>query len=151
MEKYSNHPIAKSLTLAWKGQPEIRWNKITEIRGYGMQATSTKGDEYKAGSAAFIGDVPSDHTIWLKKNSQIAGWIDMQDEIRSEASEVIAFFKKRKIKTILLSGDLKQKCIEVAATLGMDEVMSEQTPQQKLQQLERLTRFVTNRYGWRRY
>jgi len=139
LEKYSNHPIAKSLTLSWKGQPEIRWNKITEIRGYGIQATSSQGDEYKAGSAAFIGDVPADHTVWLKKNSQIAGWIDMQDEIRPDAAEVIAYFKKQKIKTILLSGDLKQKCIEVAAALGMDEVISEQTPQQKLQQLERLT------------
>ncbi len=139
LEKYSNHPIAKSVTLAWKVQPEIRWNKITEIRGYGIQATSMQGDEYKVGSGTFIGDVPADHTIWLMKNNQIAGWIDIQDEIRPEASAVIAYFKKRKIKTILLSGDLKQKCVDVASTLGMDEVMAEQTPQQKLQQLERLT------------
>jgi hypothetical protein len=29
------------------------------------------------------------------KNNQIAGWVDMQDEIRSETSEVIAYFKKK--------------------------------------------------------
>jgi Cu+-exporting ATPase len=139
LEKYSNHPIAKSVTHAWKVQPEIRWNKIAEIKGYGIQATSSKGDEYKVGSGAFIGDVTADHTIWLMKNNQIAGWIDMQDEIRSEASAVISYFKKRKIKTILLSGDIKQKCVDVAGVLGMDEVIAEQTPQQKLQQLERLT------------
>jgi Cu+-exporting ATPase len=139
LEKYSNHPIAKSITQAWKVQPEIKWNKIEEIKGYGIQATSSQGDEYKAGSAAFIGDVPVSHTIWLMRNNQIAGWVDMQDEIRPEAPEVIAYFKKRKIKTILLSGDLKHKCAEVARALGMNEVMAEQTPQQKLQQLERLT------------
>jgi Cu+-exporting ATPase len=139
LEKYSNHPIAKSLTLAWKGQPELRWNKIEEIKGYGIRATSSQGDEYKVGSAAFMGGVPAEHTIWLMKNNQITGWVDMQDEIRPEASEVIAYFKKRKIKTILLSGDLRQKCVEVATSLGMDEVIAEQTPQQKLQQLETLT------------
>jgi Cu+-exporting ATPase len=52
---------------------------------------------------------------------------------------VISYFKKLKIKTILLSGDIKQKCVDVAGVLGMDEVIAEQTPQQKLQQLERLT------------
>ena len=138
LEKYSNHPIAKSLTLAWKIQPELRWKKIEEIKGYGIQATSSQGDEYKAGSAAFIGNVPADHTIWLMKNNQIAGWVDMQDEIRPEAPEVIAYFKKRNIKTILLSGDSKQKCVDIATALGIDEVIAEQTPQQKLQQIERL-------------
>jgi Cu+-exporting ATPase len=143
LEKYSNHPIAKSLTLAWKSQPELRWNKISEIKGYGIQAISTLGDEYKVGSAAFIGNVPADHTIWLMKNNQISGWVDIQDEIRPEAFEVITYFKKQKIKTILLSGDLKQKCIDVGSTLGIDEVIAEQPPQQKLQQLDRLTSLST--------
>lgn len=139
LEKYSNHPIAKSLTLAWKIQSELRWNKIAEIKGYGIQATSSQGDEYKAGSAAFIGNVPTDHTIWLMKNNQIAGWVDMKDAIRPEAHEVIEYFKRRNIKTILLSGDNIQKCVDIATTLGIDEVIAEQTPQQKMQQLERLT------------
>jgi P-type Cu+ transporter len=138
LEKYSNHPIAKSITLAWKVKPELRWNKVDEIKGYGIQATSLQGDEYKVGSAAFIRNVPADHTLWLTKNNQIVGWVDMQDEIRPESTEVIAYFRKRKIKTILLSGDNKQKCLEVATALGIDEVMAEQTPQQKLQQLEKL-------------
>jgi Cu+-exporting ATPase len=138
MEKYSSHPIARSVTVAWKVSPELRWNKIEEIKGYGIQATSLQGDEYKVGSGAFIGNVSENHTIWLMKNNQVAGWLDMQDEIRPEAPGVIAYFKKRKIKTILLSGDLKQKCDEVAGMLGIDEVIAEQTPLQKLQQLQRL-------------
>jgi Cu+-exporting ATPase len=139
LEKYSNHPIAQSLTRVWKESAELRWKKIEEMKGQGIGATSLQGDEYKAGSAAFIGNVPADHTIWLMKNNQIAGWVDMQDEIRPEAFEIMAYFKKRNIKTILLSGDRKQKCIETASSLGMDEVIAEQTPQQKLQQMERLS------------
>ncbi|HEY4936719.1 MAG TPA: cation-translocating P-type ATPase, partial [Puia sp.] len=141
MEKYSNHPIAQSLTRDWKVQPEIRWEKIEEIKGHGILASSMQGDEYKAGSAAFIGDVSPDanHTIYLLKNNQLAGWVDMQDELRPEAFDVITYFKKRNIKTILLSGDRKQKCMDTATALGMDGVIAEQTPQQKLQQIERLS------------
>jgi P-type Cu+ transporter len=140
LEKYSNHPIAQSLTRAWNVQPELRWKKIEEIKGQGIQATSLPGDEYKAGSAAFIGNVPADHTIWLMKNNRPVGWVEMKDEIRPEAVDVIAYFKKRNIKTVLLSGDRKQKCVDVANDLGIDEVIAEQTPQQKLQQIERLSK-----------
>jgi P-type Cu+ transporter len=139
LEKYSNHPIAQSLSREWKGQSEIRWKNIEEVKGQGIRATSLSGDEYKAGSGTFIGNVPEDHMIWLMKNSQLTGWVDMQDELRPEAVEVMAYFKKRNIKTILLSGDRKQKSADTAAALGMDEVIAEQTPQQKLQQIERLS------------
>ncbi|MBL7763175.1 MAG: cation-translocating P-type ATPase, partial [Chitinophagaceae bacterium] len=37
LEKYSNHPIAKSITVEWKTKNEIRWKKIEEIKGMGMQ------------------------------------------------------------------------------------------------------------------
>ncbi len=85
MEKYSNHPIARSLTREWKVQPEMRWKKIEEIKGYGILATSKQGDQYKAGSSTFIGNSSADanHTICLMKNNQIAGWVDMQDEIKT--------------------------------------------------------------------
>jgi P-type Cu+ transporter len=141
LEKYSNHPIARSLTREWKVQPKIRWEKIEEIKGQGMLATSKQGDRYKAGSSTFIGDTADDanHTIYLMKNERITGWVDMQDEIRPEAFEVIAYFKKRNIKTILLSGDRKEKCSDIAEPLGMDEVIAEQTPLQKLEQLEKLS------------
>jgi Cu+-exporting ATPase len=141
MEKYSNHPIARSLVREWKIQPEMRWEKIEEIKGQGMLATNEQGDKYKAGSATFFGDITteSNHSIYLMKNNQMVGWVDMQDELRPEAYDVIAYFKKRNIKTILLSGDRKLKSTNTAKVLGMDEVIAEQTPQQKLQQIERLS------------
>jgi Cu+-exporting ATPase len=141
MEKYSNHPIARSLVREWKIQPEIRWEKIEEIKGQGMLATNKQGDKYRAGSATFFGDITaeSNHSIYLKKNNQMVGWVDMQDELRPEAYDVVAYFKKRNIKTILLSGDRKLKSTNTAKVLGMDEVIAEQTPHQKLQQIERLS------------
>jgi Cu+-exporting ATPase len=140
MEKYSAHPIAQSLTRAWRVQSELQWKKVEEVRGMGIRATAKNGDEFRAGSAVFIGKEELHHTILLTKNSKLSGWVDMQDELRPESMAVIAYFKKRNIRTILLSGDQKKKCEEIAEVLGMDEVIAEQTPQQKLYQMERLSR-----------
>ena len=143
LEKYSSHPIARSLTQSWRGRSEIRWKKIEEIKGQGMMAITMDGDEFKAGSAAFTGlDRDGDHSLLLTKNNQLMGWVDMQDEIRPEAKEVVSYFKKRGIRTILLSGDRKQKCVDVATALDIDEVIAEQTPLQKLQQVEKLNALV---------
>ena len=68
------------------------------------------------------------------------GWIDVKDEIRHEAATVVEYLKKRNIKTFLLSGDRLEKCKLLAEELGIDEVIAEQTPQQKLNVIEELTR-----------
>jgi P-type Cu+ transporter len=140
LEKYSNHPIAQSITRVWKTQPEIKWSKIEEVKGYGIRATDMTGHQYKIGSAFFTEITGDEHSVVLMINDKLVGWIDVQDEIRQEAADVIAYFKKRKIKTILLSGDYRQKCVEIATSLGIDEVIAQQTPQQKLSQIERLNK-----------
>ena len=66
------------------------------------------------------------------------GWIDIEDELRPEAKEVVEWLHERKIKTILLSGDLQNKCDAIAAKLGIDEVMAEQSPAQKLEKITTL-------------
>ncbi|HEX4373454.1 MAG TPA: HAD-IC family P-type ATPase, partial [Puia sp.] len=80
-----------------------------------------------------------DHNVYLIKNNELIGWIDMQDEIRPEAKAVVNYFKRKNIKTILLSGDRKEKCESLARQLGIDEVIAEQTPVEKLNKVEKLT------------
>lgn len=138
LEKYSNHPIARSVTSIWKGEPVVRWKKIEEIKGQGLRATNQQGDEYKAGSSSFVNKMNEDHTIWLTRNDKPVGWVDLQDELRPEVPAVLDYFKKAGIKSILLSGDRKQKAHEIATMTGIDEVMAEQTPQQKLESIDRL-------------
>jgi len=65
----------------------------------------------------------------------LIGWIDVEDSIRPEAKQVVSMLHKQGIKTILLSGDTKEKCERVAQQLGIDEVIAEQTPEQKLEKI----------------
>jgi len=78
------------------------------------------------------------HNIFITKNEALLGWIDVGDDLRPEAKSVIDWFKSQKIKTVLLSGDRLEKCKAVAAQLGIDEVIAEQSPQQKLEKIAAL-------------
>lgn len=140
LEKYSNHPLAKAIATEWKVKDEIRWKNMEEIKGLGMKATDKEGNEYLAGSYQVAAALTKDttHNIYLVKNGELAGWVDLSDQLRPEAASVVALLKARGIKTILLSGDRLEKCRKVADQLGIEEVIAEQTPEQKLEKIAAL-------------
>lgn len=142
LEKYSNHPIAQCVSVAFKTKDEIRWATIEEIKGTGMKGTDKDGNIYWAGSYKIAKDKTSEdfHNVYLLKNDALIGWIDVQDELRPEATEIIAYLKGRGLKTILLSGDRKQKCDHIASLLGIDQVIAEQSPEEKLAMIDGLNK-----------
>ena len=142
LEKYSNHPIAKCISTHWKNKEDIKWKTIEEIKGRGIQATDKEGNTYFAGSYGTLNEnkVEDGHNIYIQKNNVFLGWIDVADEIRPEAKEVIATLHAQGIHTILLSGDRKIKCEQVGKALGIQEIISEQSPSDKLNKLEALTK-----------
>ena len=142
LEKYSNHPIAQCVSAAFKTKDEVRWSSIEEVKGMGMKGTDKDGNTYWAGSYKIAKDKTSEesHNVYLLKNDALIGWIDVQDEVRPEAKEIIAYLKDRGLKTILLSGDRKDKCDHIASLLGMDQVIAEQSPEEKLATIDRLNK-----------
>ena len=142
LEKYSNHPIAKCISTHWKNKEDIKWKTIEEIKGKGIQATDKEGNTYFAGSYTTLNENKAEdgHNIYIQRNNVFIGWIDVADEIRPEAIEVIATLHKQGIHTILLSGDRKIKCEQVGKALGIQEIISEQSPADKLNKLEALTK-----------
>lgn len=138
LEKYSNHPIANCITLTWKTKEVFSWKKIEEVKGWGMKAITNEGDVYIAGSFKAAAHLTTNdtHNVYIIKNDLLLGWIDVKDELRTEALSVINYLKSRHIKTILLSGDRFSKCADLAKQLGIDEVIAEQSPEQKLAIIE---------------
>ena len=140
LEKYSNHPLAKSLTSTWKIADEIRWSSTEEVKGVGMKAETKSGDRYAAGSFKIAETKihEKNHSIYILKNNELIGWIDMQDEIRKEAFAIVEYLKRKNIKTILLSGDRYEACEIVANLLGIEKVIAEQSPEEKLVKIAEL-------------
>jgi Cu+-exporting ATPase len=141
LEKYSNHPIAKCISTEWKSNQPISWKTIEEIKGLGIKAIDKEGNEYWAGSYKLITKEETDksHNIFILKNNILLGWLDVEDEIREEAKNVIHTLHLLGIHTILLSGDQHTKCEKVGKALGIQEIISEQSPADKLAKLEALT------------
>jgi Cu+-exporting ATPase len=141
MEKYSTHPIAQSIVNAWSKSTLIRWKQVEEIKGIGIKAVDDQNNVYEIGSKKILpAEINTDsHHIYLLKNKALIGWIDVMDEIRPEAKNVIEWFNTHDIETIMLTGDLDEKAKNVAVALNIKQVYSEQSPLQKLQQIERLS------------
>ena len=144
LEKYSNHPIANCIKEEWKTTEIVKWDQIEEIRGMGIKATDKEGNIYWAGSFKTLEDTSTEdgHNIYVQKNSQLIGWIDVADQIRPEAKEVIEQLHGQGITTILLSGDRKEKCRLVGEALGIQKIIAEQSPSDKLEKLDALTKIA---------
>lgn len=142
LEKFSGHPIAKSIAASWKRKDVQRWQKVEELKGKGMQAQDKEGNTWFLGHAAAAGLHPQDHPhhLYLTRNGVVQGWLNVADEIRPEAKAVVAYCQQQGIVTVLLSGDTEAKCRQVAAQLGIAEVVAGQSPAQKLAKLEQWSR-----------
>ncbi|MFL5747090.1 MAG: heavy metal translocating P-type ATPase, partial [Niastella sp.] len=141
LEKYSNHPIAQCITLSWKRKDAMRWAKIEEKKGIGMIATTATGDTYIAGSFETAMALTTDdtHNVYIIRNGKLLGTIDVRDEVRPEAISIVQYLRHRNIRTILLSGDRLSKCRQLANLLGIDEVIAEKKPEEKMAVIEDLT------------
>lgn len=142
LEKYSTHPIAVSVAAAFKGKQEVRWKSIEEVKGIGMKGIDKDGNEFWAGSYKIASTLTneSNHNVYVLRNNKLIGWLDVEDEIRPESKEIIAHLKKLGLKTILLSGDRREKCKHIQDQLGLDEFIAEQSPEEKLNKIAELTK-----------
>lgn len=141
LEKYSHHPIARSITREWRQKGDLRWQKIEEIRGMGMRGETKTGDVYMAGSYKIAEDLTDEdhHNVYVVHNGRLLGWIDAEDEVRPEAGAVVQWLRDQGLRTVLLSGDKQDRCFPLAASLGIDKVFAQQSPEQKLEVITRLS------------
>jgi Cu+-exporting ATPase len=141
LERYSNHPIAVCLAKAFKTNFDSRWRQIEEVKGKGIFATDPNGITYSAGSYATVKSTQEEdhHQVYVCRAGELIGWIDLEDEIRAEAREVIDYLHKKNIKTILLSGDRKIRCDEIGKQLGIGVIYGEKSPEEKMEIVGRLT------------
>lgn len=141
LEKYSNHPIAVCLSKTFKTNFDIRWRQIEEVKGKGIFATDPDGITYSAGSYHTVKytDASDHHQVYVCRGGELIGWIDLEDEIRPEAREVIDYLHQKNIKTILLSGDRTARCEAIGARLGIGLIYGEKSPEEKMEIIGRLT------------
>lgn len=137
LEKFSSHPIANSIINELSDfSEEIKIKNIEEKNGFGISG-SFNGSNY------FIGKKPDiiedeEFDVYFSKNNEIIAKIKLQDEIKENTHKVIDELKKDNFKTILISGDRKEKCEKLNEEITFDSIYTNQLPQDKLNVIETL-------------
>ncbi|MCR8433650.1 MAG: cation-translocating P-type ATPase [Crenarchaeota archaeon] len=88
----------------------------------------------------FLGRDPSGKGLILKRGDKVLAEIRVEDELREEAEEIIAFLQKRGIKVVLSTGDTKERAEELAKRLGLECFYAEVKPEDKLRLVEEFQR-----------
>ena len=143
----SSHPISRSLIDAY-GKPldRSRVSDIEEISGHGICAR-VNGHNVLVGNDKLMKSYNVDYrdchsvgtVIHVAIDNEYQGHIVISDVVKPEAKEAIAALKKLGIhNTVMLTGDSSKVAATVADSLGIDRVLSELLPQDKVSELEKL-------------
>ncbi|MEO3867640.1 heavy metal translocating P-type ATPase [Nonomuraea sp. B12E4] len=72
-------------------------------------------------------------TVWVSVDGVIAGVIFLRDAVRSDAARTLRRLRSAGIgRVVMLTGDRTEVAESVAAVLGVDRVLAERTPEQKV-------------------
>lgn len=142
LESYSNHPIAKSLVNAFANREKrkIVFTQVKEEKGLGIKAMDSEGHRYQIGSKQLVEDSKElgNYDVFLLRDDELVVRIAIEDEIKAGAKELVQTLKGQQIIPVILSGDRKEKCDALAASIGITEVYAEKLPHEKLELIESL-------------
>lgn len=133
LELKSNHPIAQSIVKAWYEEvTPYSFQEVQEIKGKGVHGTDEHGNDF------FIGHLSEDFDLTITSNGKIIGGLDVEDDWKKGAPELIHWLNSKGIRTLLLSGDSEKKCRRLAQRIGIDEYHFRQTPSEKIRHIQML-------------
>jgi len=143
LEKHSEHPIAVAFTQL--KTETVTLTSLENKPSQGLQAIwhhDSQTFDVKLGHAAFCHVTDTLETqalpLYLTINGQLAAIFELGDELRESASSLITFCQQRGWDMTLLTGDISHKSEQVAAQLGIKNVVKGVSPQQKLAHINTL-------------
>ncbi len=155
IEARSEHPIAKALVEAAKAKaiPLSPLQSFSSVTGLGVQAEIDGqlvllGTERllvnhqiapgalsaQAHQLASQGKTP----IYMAIGGSVAGVMAMADQLKPSSKEAIAALHRLGYKLAMISGDKRETANYIGAQLGIDEVVAEVLPEQKVAAIKKL-------------
>ena len=153
VERYSNHPIAKSLMKAYGKEDDDKCivTEHIEIPGQGIKAKLNDKEIY-VGNEKLMNAIGVDIShykhkddfgtiIYVVLDKQYLGHIIISDKIKKGIKNGIEGLNSKNIKTIMLTGDHEDIAKHVAEEVNINEYYAELLPEDKLSKLEK---FINN-------
>ena len=139
IEKHSSHPIAKSLCDIYNNySSSLNISEVKEQKGIGISA-KINGSIYKIGSKK-ITKTDQIYDLYVIKNDKIIATLNISDSLKKNTKKVIQDINSQGYNLHILSGDKKLKCKNIAKSLAIKNVYSEQLPQDKIDKIFQINR-----------
>ncbi|MEO5635022.1 MAG: heavy metal translocating P-type ATPase [Candidatus Paceibacterota bacterium] len=153
LENKSEHPIAHAVVSYAKDKKIslLSLEHFEAIKGKGVKGV-IGGIEYFAGNTKLIEDfnlvfdikaleketLEGKTPVVLATKEKILGLVFVADSIKPEAIEAVKNLHKLGIKMVMLTGDNKNTANYIAKLVGIDEVVAEVMPEDKLNKIKAL-------------
>jgi len=128
-ERYSEHPLAKAIVEA------------ARARGIALQEPSAFSAQTGHGVRARIGDrevVVGRPGVSLEVDGTPAGTIEIADLNKPEAAEAVRRLREMGLEVWLITGDRRAAAESAAREAGIDHVLAEVLPEQKVAHIRKL-------------
>lgn len=146
-EKYSTHPIAKSVSLAF-GQFADGLN-VTDAKNYAGMGVSAviNGKRYYAGNEKLMKKAGVDFretkligtAIYLCSDDEFLGDIVFADVIKTDSKDAISELYDLGVKkTVMLTGDKTNIAADIAKKAGINEYYSKLLPNEKVEKVKKI-------------
>lgn len=153
VEAASTHPISKAFLEYTEKLEPLTFDHLEEISGKGFQGFY-QGQEWRIGKKSFILEMVPDLSafeetiqveesqgktlIFVSRDNQLVAYYALLDDIKLESKRAIEALHAMGIKTVMLTGDQERTANYVAQKLGIDEVVANCMPQDKVAKLAEL-------------
>lgn len=153
LERKSEHPIARAIIEYAKAHD---WSEkgvieFESIKGKGLQGV-VDGAKYFAGNTKLIADLDLSFDVSriesetsqgktpviLASTTAVLATVFVADAIKAEAIDAVKNLHRLGIRTVMLTGDNKQTAEAIAREVGIDTVVAEVLPQEKLTHVRKL-------------
>ncbi|MBO5736501.1 MAG: cadmium-translocating P-type ATPase [Clostridia bacterium] len=143
VERGSAHPIAKAFERV---KTEFVAENIQEVAGCGLIA-EVNGEQVLVGNAKMLEKYGVEFVardsiytlIYVAKNSEFMGVIEVGDRLREEAKDSISTMKALGISNVvMLTGDHAERAEKIANEVGMSAFNAELLPMDKLSVMEEM-------------
>lgn len=148
IEAKSTHPIAKAIMEYQTSEPVVEATEINEIAGKGLigmvgnkkvvVGNQKLMQQFNITTPSEIEDIVESNVL-VGIDGKFSGFVTIADEIKEDAKETIASFKKEGINFIMmLSGDKDSITQKIASILGIANAKGGLLPEDKLNEVETL-------------
>lgn len=155
LEKHGDHPLGQGIVAGGRarGLPVHEATNVRRIPGQGIVG-EVEGHTIALGSprlCASLGAQPGPYAqraatwrkdgqsvVFVVQDGKFAGLLGLSDPMRASSAEAVRLLRAQRLRLVLLSGDSRATAESVAGRVGIEEVIADVLPEEKLAAVERL-------------